>query len=213
MSCRETKQSSPVNQTARNYLLAFLCLNHFCYFASYFVLGNPVELPIGRTTKPKRNTSNLVLIIFILLLCGAYILGTISISKYQDLRNDISNMNSRVGEEISQNVVEEEITSESNTNNESDSSILSCEHDPCKNNGTCVTVIHAGYYCICNSERFHGRHCENGDDKDSSLMLIIFLCFLQNTITSIRILFMSRNHKIIWKAYKVWMHLNNVGTI
>ena len=163
-------------RTNRLTTCSLFSLCNFSHFLSCLILGNPVEL--GHIAKPysKRSTSNLVLIgIFVLLLCGAYILGAISISKYQNLSNDVSKMNKL--EEISNNIVEEEIARESTTSNESDSSTfwhnLSCEDDPCENNGTCVTVIHAGYYCICNSERFYGRHCENGNDKDYSL----FICF------------------------------------
>ena len=194
----------------------FRCsISIFSYFEKYstlFISGNHVQLPRPNS---KRNTgtgtSNLVLIIFVLLLCGAYILGAISISKYQGLRNDVSQMNNAIDEK--------EVAGESSTSNQSDSSPflynLSCEDDPCKNNGTCVTVIHAGYYCICNSERFHGRHCENGDDKDSLFIYFSLSLFrkilssynYKNTIhTGLRYSSKAKNHLES-------LHLINIGVI
>ena len=77
----------------------------------------------------------------VLFICGALIMAAFAIVKYEDLDDTISKIHGQ---------------------DEKDTMYGNCADGTCKNNGKCVKIIQGGYYCICNSEKFYGRHCENG---------------------------------------------------
>ena len=86
-----------------------------------------------------QSPSTCLVVVSVSLICIAIIIAAIAVAKYGELNKKISNFHGH---------------NEDNYN--------ACPDSPCRNDGKCVKIVQGGYYCICDSQKYYGRHCEQG---------------------------------------------------